>query len=146
MTVCQYVFFVNHEMSLFNCLWLLDKAAMTTTLGHRLKARAKELALADAEVARRLDISQSRYAHYVTGSREPDYQTLLRICRALGVSPNVLLVFSDEADRITGEQEILRIRVLGALRVMEIANMRLAADILDLIARQRETMDPPSLT
>jgi hypothetical protein len=32
--------------------------------------------------------------------------------------------------------------MLGALRVMGIANMRLAADILDLIARQEENLDP----
>lgn len=61
----------------------------------RLRERARHLGLSDAEVARRAGLLERRYGNYVTGSREPDFATLLRICTVLGVMPNDLL--TDEA-------------------------------------------------
>ncbi len=66
----------------------------------RLQARARELGLSDAEVARRLGLAQGRYSNYVTGTREPDFATFVRICSALGITPNeVLGVGSREHER-----------------------------------------------
>lgn len=64
-------------------------------MGDRLKARAKELGLTDAEVARRLDLAQGRYSNYVNANREPDMATFVRICRELSTTPNELLGFED---------------------------------------------------
>ena len=108
---------------------------MVTGLSERLRARARELNLTDAEVARRLGLAQSRYAHYVSGTRSPDYQTLARICRALLTSPNDLLGFSPETDRAK-EEVLLRDRAHAALDAMELRDLRLAADLLDVIARR----------
>jgi transcriptional regulator with XRE-family HTH domain len=47
--------------------------------GNNLRHRAKELGLTDAEVTRRVGISERRYGFYVTGDREPDLATLLQI-------------------------------------------------------------------
>ncbi|ASG23229.1 helix-turn-helix domain-containing protein [Nitrospirillum viridazoti] len=68
--------------------------------GERLRARSKALGLTDAEVAERLGLSQPRYARYVSDSREPDFVTLLRICGALDISPNELLM-GGEPTRVT---------------------------------------------
>jgi transcriptional regulator with XRE-family HTH domain len=46
----------------------------------RLRERARQLQLSDAEVARRAGLAERRYGHYVRGMREPDYATLVRIC------------------------------------------------------------------
>jgi transcriptional regulator with XRE-family HTH domain len=62
----------------------------------RLKDRAAVLGLSNAEVARRTGLSERRYGHYVSGSREPDLATLARIARALGTSPNHLLGYDDD--------------------------------------------------
>ncbi len=110
---------------------------MVTGLSERLRARTKELQLTDAEVARRLGLAQSRYAHYVSGSRSPDYRTLLQTCRALLTSPNHLLGFSPE-DRRDGEAVLLHDRAAAALDSMDLRGLRLAADLLDVIARDRE--------
>lgn len=59
--------------------------------GKRLKARAKELNLADTEVARRAGLGDSRYGNYVADAREPDLATLLRIADALEATPDHLL-------------------------------------------------------
>ncbi|TWB56139.1 helix-turn-helix domain-containing protein [Nitrospirillum viridazoti] len=65
-----------------------------------MRARSRALGLTDAEVAERLGLSQSRYARYVSDSREPDFETLLRICDALDISPNALLI-GGEPTRVT---------------------------------------------
>jgi transcriptional regulator with XRE-family HTH domain len=58
----------------------------------RLRERARQLELTDAEVARRAGLSERRYGHYVRGARQPDFQTLVRICAALDTTPNDLLL------------------------------------------------------
>lgn len=110
---------------------------MDTGIGSRLRARAEELQLTDAEVARRLGLAQSRYAHYVSGTRSPDYQTLARICRILVTSPDYLLGFSTKAIERQSEQALLQERIAVALSEMDLHSLRLAADVLDVIARRR---------
>lgn len=58
----------------------------------RLRQRAEELGISNAEAARRVGLSERRYAHYVSGKREPDLATLVRIAEVLGTTPNWLLV------------------------------------------------------
>jgi transcriptional regulator with XRE-family HTH domain len=58
----------------------------------RLRDRARELGLSDAEVARRAGLAERRYGHYTRGVRQPDFQTLMRICQVLGTTPNDLLI------------------------------------------------------
>lgn len=59
--------------------------------GLRVRRRAGELGIPDAEIARRVGISARRYSNYATEEREPDLTTLCQIARALEVSPNWLL-------------------------------------------------------
>ena len=61
-----------------------------------LRKRAVELGISHAEVARRAGLSERRYGNYVSGRREPDLVTLVRIARVLETTPNVLLGFDDE--------------------------------------------------
>lgn len=56
-----------------------------------LRNRADQLGISNAEAARRSGLSERRYAHYVSGDREPDLATLIRIGDALGMTPNQLL-------------------------------------------------------
>ena len=42
----------------------------------------------DAEVARRVEISPKRYSNYIKDDREPDFETLLKICDVLKITPN----------------------------------------------------------
>ena len=62
-------------------------------LARALRTRAQELGLSHAAIARRIGVSERRYAHYVTGRNEPDLATLVRIAKALQTSPNELLGF-----------------------------------------------------
>ncbi len=58
---------------------------------NRLRERAKQLGISNAEAARRVGLDERRYAHYASGRREPDLATLVNIAEILGTDPNWLL-------------------------------------------------------
>jgi transcriptional regulator with XRE-family HTH domain len=86
-------------------------------LTRALRARAQELGLSHAAIARRIGMSERRYAHYVTGRNEPDLATLLRIAKALQTSPNDLLGFAAETKR--SKRTLLRDRLNAAAEAMD---------------------------
>jgi transcriptional regulator with XRE-family HTH domain len=59
--------------------------------GARLAARARELGLTNAEVARRAGLSERRFGNYATDTREPDLQTLTVLARVLAMGTDELL-------------------------------------------------------
>lgn len=93
--------------------------------GDNLRRRAKELGLTDAEVARRVGISERRYGFYVTGDREPDLATLLRIADILQVDTDQLLRPWDEAEPSRADKLMAQIQSSAAA---------LPADRLQLLA------------
>lgn len=106
-------------------------------LGQRLRERARELGLADATVAERLGLSQQRYHNYVSDQTEPDYDTLLRICRALDTTPNAVL--GTEPPRAEPEEtEALRARIAATVNTMAAATLRITAAVVDVLAREHE--------
>lgn len=104
----------------------------------KLRERAEELDLAYAEVARRCGLTERRFGHYVTGTREPDLATLLRICAVLDTTPNNLLgvEHSDEQAESAGER--LRASIGAASKSLSVPNLRIAKVLIDtMIVEQR---------
>ncbi len=60
-------------------------------LAQRLRERAQQLGITNAEAARRSGLDERRYAHYAANRREPDLTTLVKIASALKTTPNWLL-------------------------------------------------------
>jgi transcriptional regulator with XRE-family HTH domain len=87
------------------------------TLAKNLRRRAEELGLAHAEIARRIGLSERRYAHYVAGRNEPDLATLVRIAKVLETTPNELLGFGPEAKR--SRRSLMRDRLNAAASAMD---------------------------
>lgn len=87
------------------------------TLAKNLRRRAEELGLAHAEIARRIGLSERRYAHYVAGRNEPDLATLVRIAKVLETTPNELLGFGPEAKR--SRRSLMRDRLNAAANAMD---------------------------
>ena len=107
--------------------------------GNRLRERARSLGLKDIDVARRLGLSQGRYANYVNGNREPDLSTFVKICRVLGTSPNEILGF--EVGQ-AGSEDFVRARAFGTIEAMSPAMMRLAVIFLEaMVSKQDEISD-----
>lgn len=82
-----------------------------------LRKRAKELGISNAEAARRIGLSERRYAHYITGAREPDLASLVRIAVALLTTPDVLLGVG-EAKRTPTKRALMKDRLSSAVDVM----------------------------
>src|SRR5713101_397965 len=97
----------------------------------RLRERARELELSDAEVARRAGLAERRYGHYVRGTREPDFETLLRICAVLDLTPNDLLMATEHKAPADHDRWLSRLIATGR---------ELAADDLTLAVRQIEAL------
>lgn len=57
----------------------------------RLRERRIEKHLTQKDVATALGISVTCYAGYEQGYREPDFDTLIKICKYLDISADVIL-------------------------------------------------------
>lgn len=97
-----------------------------------MKARARQLGLTDAAVARVLDLPQRRYSAYVNETREPDFATLARICRALRTSPDAVLGFEPHPPRTEGDA--VSSRMEAALHGMGEADRTRALAVVEVLA------------
>lgn len=102
----------------------------------RLRERARELELSDAEVARRAGLAERRYGHYVRGMREPDFETLLRICVVLDITPNDLLMLGDSPP--SDEHDRWLSRLIATARQLETDDLKLAVRQVEVLAEHRD--------
>jgi transcriptional regulator with XRE-family HTH domain len=101
----------------------------------RLKERGRQLELSDAEVARRAGLSERRYGHYVRGIREPDFATMLRICRVLDVTPDALLLPRERTAPLAHDRWLSRLLVAG--RKLQTEDLKLAVKQLEVLLDHR---------
>ena len=107
------------------------------TFTRNLRERAKHLELSHAEVARRCGLTERRLGHYMTGTREPDFATLLKICAVLDTSPSALLGVEGPVIS-TGEAGSLRAAIAAGIASLTVANLRAVKALIDsMIAEQR---------
>lgn len=97
--------------------------------GERLRARARDLGLTDAEVARRVGLSENRYGNYVRNAREPDLATLVRISLALATTPNRLLGLESEDRDLLAVPRRLE-RLMAAAEGLDDAALALGTDLV----------------
>jgi transcriptional regulator with XRE-family HTH domain len=102
--------------------------------GINLRRRARELGLTDAEVARRVGISERRYGFYVTGDREPDLATLLRISDILQVKVDQLLRPHDATVPTTSDNLIAQIQ--SAASSLPEERLKLLAEIAKVFVKR----------
>ena len=107
--------------------------------GERIKTRARELGLTDAAVARALDLPQRRYSAYANETREPDFATLLRICRVLRTTPNAILGVGPHETLPAGDAEVARME--AAVRGLGEADRVRAFAVLEVLAAHPTASD-----
>ena len=98
-----------------------------------LRLRTKELGIHQADVARRAGLSEKRYSNYVTGRREPDLATVVRIARVLQTTPDRLLSFGDETDA----EPIAQQRIRAAIGVLSPDDLETVAIMVEALASKR---------
>jgi transcriptional regulator with XRE-family HTH domain len=102
----------------------------------RIRERARELGLSDAEVARRAGLSERRYGYYATGEREPNLATLIRICEVLAASPNDLLLSEGKPPAQSGRDRLLA-RITAATEGLSLAELDLSACLIECVSARR---------
>ena len=102
----------------------------------KLKLRATQLGISNAEAARRADLTERRYAHYANGDREPDLATLVKIAKVLQSSPNELLEFeAPTADR--GPRRLLLDRLMAAASQLSDYDLEMCVIQMEAVATAR---------
>ncbi|MFK0692469.1 helix-turn-helix domain-containing protein [Mesorhizobium sp. IMUNJ 23033] len=95
-----------------------------------LRRRAEELGLSNAEVARRAGLSERRYGNYVSGRREPDLSTLVRIASVLATTPNALLMARGAE---LSPDELVRQRATAAVNALRADDIERVAVMLEAL-------------
>lgn len=57
----------------------------------RLQQARKDAGLTQSDIAREIDLTTSAYGYYEQGKRDPNFETLMRLCSILNVSSDYLL-------------------------------------------------------
>jgi transcriptional regulator with XRE-family HTH domain len=100
----------------------------------KVRERAAELGLSQAEVARRAGITERRFGHYMSGRSEPDLQLLVRIAAVLATTPNHLLgVEPKAASKKSDEASRMRTRIAVACASMDEAALPLALTLVEAV-------------
>lgn len=79
------------------------------TIGEKIRIIRKKAGLTQIEAAERASLSDRAYADIERGEANMRVETLLRICRALKVSPDEILTYADESFPIEFEQTVGRL-------------------------------------
>ncbi|WP_367187192.1 helix-turn-helix domain-containing protein [uncultured Bosea sp.] len=86
--------------------------ARMETFARNLRRLADELGVSNAEIARRLGVSERRYAHYARGDREPDLAMVVRMAALFQTSTDELLGVAEPLQ--LSEREKLQARLAAA--------------------------------
>jgi transcriptional regulator with XRE-family HTH domain len=100
----------------------------------RLKERATQLGISNAQAARLCNLDERRYANYANDQREPDLKTLAKIAHVLNTSADYLLGLSDP------QPQTERARLLDRLSV---AATSLTDEELRTVVTQTEALAIP---
>jgi transcriptional regulator with XRE-family HTH domain len=103
-----------------------------------LKRRAEQLGISNAEVARRVGLSDRRYGNYVNGRREPDLATLVRIASALQIGLDELLG-TDSVEHVRTDDEIFQEKIAAALKALQHDDLKRLAIMIEALAVAKRT-------
>lgn len=109
------------------------------TFASNLKRRAEQLGISNAEVARRVGLSDRRYGNYINGRREPDLSTLVRIAGILGTTVDDLLGTSDEKGKNRTVEEQFQDRISSALRALKSDDLQRLVVMIEALASTKNS-------
>ncbi len=82
---------------------------MKQNLGNKIKELRKQCHFTQSHLAKLLGISASAVGMYEQGRREPDNETLLKLCEVFGTSSDYLLGKSDTPQNFKESIEVLEV-------------------------------------
>jgi transcriptional regulator with XRE-family HTH domain len=96
-----------------------------------LRKRINDLGLTQAEAARRCDLENRRFHHYVVGDRQPDLATLVKIATVLGTTPDALLSANPATTAASDETSRLRAKLIATAGMIDPSGLRLLSLLAD---------------
>jgi transcriptional regulator with XRE-family HTH domain len=104
-----------------------------------LRRHVEKLGLSLAEAARRIGLSERRFANYAVGSREPDLATLLKIAEKLDTTPDKLLgVDGEDEDAEPDEKSRLRQQLAADARSLDVKSLRLTVGLVRTVIEHQQ--------
>ena len=109
-------------------------------MGNRIKIRRKELRIKQAELAERLNISNSHMSSIENGRQKPSLDIFIQICNLLNVTPDYLLLGSMHAYNIPQD-------IIDKLLLCNQSDIELAGDFIELLVKRnnKATHNEPKL-
>lgn len=109
----------------------------------RLRERAEQLGISNAEAGRRAGLDERRYAHYANGRREPDLATLVKIAEALRTSPDWLLGVSSGGDADEQRTSLID-RLHNSASILPDDRVRLLCVLAEAMVREEDDQRNPT--
>ncbi len=94
---------------------------MDKSITERIKKLRKRHDITQVEMAKKLSVTQSTYAHYERGSRDPSYITFITICKIFDVSSDYLLGLSESKKHMSLESTKINTKGLSEYQLEIIA-------------------------
>ena len=69
----------------------IQKGVLLMTFGKNLKRIRETIGLSQAELAKKSKLTNAAISHFETGRRDPSLKNIIKLCKGLGCSPNVLI-------------------------------------------------------
>lgn len=87
----------------------------------------KDKGITQTQLATALQVKQNTVSQWMSGKREPDFDTLIKICILFGVSPTIILNFEMVKDNI--KKGFLR-DIIGNDKAFQAEQTKLTKDLL----------------
>ena len=100
-----------------------------------LRERADSLKISHAAIAEWAGLTARAFCHYIPGQQEPGLAALLRISKAVGVSPNEFLGVSESA-AIEEQRELRNERIQAACRPLSLEDLETVDAVVQTLAQQ----------
>ena len=124
-----------------------DQLGLMTKFAENLRARAKALGLSHVAIAERAGVTPRAFSHYVTAQREPGLETLVRISKTVGSTPNELLGVDKTEDAGGDEKAQMLSRIETACGSLNETDLKLVDAVVQAIASKmisaRNEQEPP---
>ena len=88
--MCKYCTTQNEQ-----CQTNLHILCYNSCMNEKLKKLRKEKGLTQKQVAEAIKITASTYANYEQGTREPNIDIIIKLCKFFNTTPNYLLGFEE---------------------------------------------------
>lgn len=99
-------------------------------IGTRIRNKRKELGLRQNELAEMSELSNNYLSNIENGHSVPSFEALVRVCNALGTTPDYILLGNMRSDNVP-------MNIIDNLRLCSDEGLKVISDIVDSFVRNK---------